>query len=43
MIDKPELKITVKLKRPAGQYSKYGNNGDAKKDNDTKPAEQKPQ
>jgi len=42
-INKPELEITVKLRRPAGQYSKYGNNGDAKKDNDKKPAEQKPQ
>jgi hypothetical protein len=42
-INKPELQITVKLKRPAGQYSKYGNNGDAKKDDDKKPAEQKPQ
>jgi hypothetical protein len=42
-IDKPELQITVKLKRPAGQYSSYGNQGDAKKDDDKKPAEQKPQ
>ena len=42
-IDKPELEITVKLKRPAGQYSSYGNQGDAKKADDKKPAEQKPQ
>jgi len=30
-IDKPELQITVKLKRPGGQYSVYENQGDAKK------------
>src|ERR1039457_930436 len=42
-INKPELEITVKLKRPGGQYSTYGNQGDAKKDDDKKPAEQKPQ
>src|ERR1035438_9998707 len=42
-INKPELEITVKLKRPGGQYSVYGNQGDAKKDDDKKPAEQKPQ
>jgi hypothetical protein len=42
-IDKPELQITVKLKRPKGQYSSYGNQGDAKKDDDKKSAEQKPQ
>jgi len=42
-IDKPELEITVKLKRPGGQYSVYENHGDAKKADDKKPAEQKPQ
>ncbi len=42
-INKPELEITVKLKRPGGQYSTHGNQGDAKKDDDKKPAEQKPQ
>jgi len=42
-IDKPELEITVKLKRPGEQYSVYGNPGDAKKADDKKPAEQKPQ
>ena len=36
-IDKPELEIMVKLKRPAGQYSSYGNEGDAKKADDKKP------
>ena len=36
-IDKPELQITVKLKRPKGQYSSYGNQGDAKKADDKKP------
>ena len=40
-INKPELEITVKLKRPGGQYSLY--NGDAKKADDKKPPEQKPQ
>ena len=42
-IDKPAFEITVKLKRPGGQYSVYGNNGDTKKTDDKKPAEQKPQ
>src|ERR1039458_10057050 len=42
-INKPETEITVKLKRPGGQYSTYGNQGDAKKDDDKKPAEEKPQ
>ena len=41
-IDRPELEITVKLKRPAGQYSVYENHADAKKADDKKPAEQKP-
>lgn len=40
-IDKPALEITVKLKRPGGQYSIYDNHGEAKKTND-RPAEQKP-
>src|SRR5450432_2282373 len=43
VIDKPQLEITVKLKRPGGQYSVYENHGDAKKAEDKKPAEQKPQ
>jgi hypothetical protein len=42
-IDKPAFEITVKLKRPGGKYSVYGNNGDTKKTDDKKPAEQKPQ
>jgi hypothetical protein len=42
-IDKPELQITVKLKRPGGQYSQYGSNGETKKADDAKPPEPKPQ
>src|SRR6202795_1364556 len=42
-IDKAEMEITVKLKRPGGQYSIYENHGDKKKPDDKKPAEQKPQ
>ncbi len=42
-IDKPEMEITVKLKRPGGQYSTYEKQGDAKKTDDQKPADQKPQ
>jgi hypothetical protein len=42
-IDKAEMEITVKLKRPGGQYSVYENHGDAKKADDKKPSEQKPQ
>jgi hypothetical protein len=30
-INKPEMEITVKLKRPGGQYSVYENHGDDKK------------
>ncbi len=41
-INKPELQITVKLKRPGGQYSAYGDQGDAKKADEKSP-EQKPQ
>ncbi|MGD0508352.1 MAG: carboxypeptidase-like regulatory domain-containing protein [Terriglobales bacterium] len=37
LIDKPEMQITVKLKRPAGQYSSLGSNGEAKKGDDKKP------
>ena len=42
-IDKAEIEITVKLKRPGGQYSVYENHGDEKKPDDQKPAQQKPQ
>ena len=41
-IDRAETEITVKLKRPGGQYSIYENHGDAKKADDQKAAEQKP-
>lgn len=40
-INKPELEITVKLKRPKGQYTT--GNGDTKKADDSKPPAQKPQ
>ncbi|HEY4840493.1 MAG TPA: carboxypeptidase-like regulatory domain-containing protein [Terriglobales bacterium] len=40
-INKPETEITVKLKRPKGQYTT--GNGDTKKVYDTKTPEQKPQ
>ena len=42
-IDKAKMEITVKLKRPGGQYSVYEKQGDAKKTDDKKPPEQKPQ
>ena len=42
-INKAEMEITVKLKRPGGQYSVYESHGDEKKPDDKKPAEQKPQ
>jgi hypothetical protein len=42
-IDKPEMLIKVKLKRPGGQYSSYGNNGDAKKADDKKAPAAPPQ
>ena len=42
-VDKATMEITVKLKRPGGQYSVYENHGDAKKADDKKPSEQKPQ
>jgi hypothetical protein len=38
-INKPELEITVKLKRPGGQYSVYEDHGEAKKTDDKKPPE----
>src|SRR5208282_133067 len=38
LIDKPEMQITVKLKRPGGQYSSLGSNGEAKKADDQKPS-----
>jgi hypothetical protein len=42
-IDRAEMVITVKLKRPGGQYSVYEKHGDAQKTDDKKPAETKPQ
>ena len=41
-VKQAELEITVKLKRPAGQYSIYDNH-DEKKTDSQKPPEQKPQ
>jgi hypothetical protein len=38
-INKPQLEITVKLKRPGGQYSVYEDHGEAKKADDKKPPE----
>src|ERR1039457_4214153 len=38
-IKKPEVEITVKLKRPGGQYSVYEDHGEAKKADDKKPPE----
>jgi hypothetical protein len=42
-IDKATMEITVKLKRPGGQYSVYENHGDEKKADEKKAAEPKPQ
>src|SRR5712692_6808983 len=42
-IIKAEMEITVKLKRPGGQYSVYENHGDDKKADNKKPTGQKPQ
>ena len=42
-INKPQLEITVKLKKPGGQYSIYEKAGDPKKADDKKPPEPKPQ
>ena len=51
VVDKAEMEITIKLKRPQGQYSIYDEHPEAKKDDAKppdakpaeKPAEQKPQ
>ncbi|MBZ5666501.1 MAG: carboxypeptidase-like regulatory domain-containing protein [Acidobacteriia bacterium] len=40
-IDKPELEITVKLKRPGGQYSVYESHADPKKADDKKADDKK--
>ena len=39
-VNKPDTEITIKLKRPQGQYSIYEDHPEAKKD-ETKPPEQK--
>lgn len=36
-VDKPQMQITVKLKRPQKQYSIYDEHGDPKKDPEQKP------
>src|SRR5882724_12214712 len=46
VVDKPEMEITIKLKRPQGQYSVYEDHPEQKKDDtkdEAKPAEQKPE
>jgi hypothetical protein len=42
-INKPEMEITIKLKRPQGQYSVYDDHTEPKKDQEQKAPEQKPQ
>ncbi len=42
-INKPEMEITIKLKRPQGQYSVYNNHSDQKKDEHKPPEDKKPQ
>jgi hypothetical protein len=41
-VDKPEMEITIKLKRPQGQYSVYDDHPESKKD-EAKPPDQKPE
>lgn len=41
-VNKPEMEITIKLKRPQGQYSIYEDHPGEKKD-EAKPPEQKPE
>jgi len=44
-VNKPEMEITIKLKRPQGQYSIYEDHPEEKKEDkkdDAKPPEQKP-
>ena len=40
-ISKPDMEITIKLKRPAGQYSIYEKHPEEEKKDDKKPPEQK--
>ena len=42
VVDKPELEITIKLKRPQGQYSVFEDHPENKKD-ESKPAEKAPE
>ena len=44
-VNKPEMEITIKLKRPQGQYSVYEDHPEEKeeKKDEAKPAEQKPE
>ena len=45
-VNKPEMEITIKLKRPQGQYSIYEEHPEEKKEekkDEAKPAEQKPE
>jgi hypothetical protein len=42
-INQPEMEITVKLKRPQGQYSIYENEQNEKKDDKKQPEDKKPQ
>lgn len=41
-VNKPEMEITIKLKRPQGQYSIYDDHSEVKKD-EAKPPETKPE
>jgi len=42
-INQPEMEITVKLKRPQGQYSIYENQQNENKDDKKQPEDKKPQ
>ena len=42
-INKPDMEITIKLKRPQGQYSVYDSHSDQKKDEQKPPDDKKPQ
>ena len=46
VVNKPEMEITIKLRRPQGQYSVYEDHPEQKKEenkDEAKPAEQKPE
>jgi hypothetical protein len=42
-VNKPEMEITIKLKRPAGQYSVYENQPEQKKDEKKAPEQKQPE